>query len=570
MRKPLFMNPTEGYSQELPTTEGIQIAQLTITPPGGGGEGIDMGDNKITNLGSPTDPEDAVNKQYVDAVVAGLDPHESVIAKTAAKLGTSGVVWGSGGSGTVTLTNETMDVKFDADASFTTITFNNPGNVATVVSQINTQYGATVAYADGNNVHLRSTTKGASSAAYTDNVNAAITTQVGIPDDGSGTGAVIFSSVDVGPGHYLEAATKGAYMNVIDGVTLLVGDRVLVSMEGGNDSTGDPDNGVYEVTTLGDNASAKLKLTRTTDADTATGTEMHQGLYVFVTGGTTYTNTGWDEVLEVATMETDDIKFSQFSGAPGYTFDQGLIKVINSIQVHLDAAADAQSAGAPTASRISGLEFSADTAGGKLRVAVAPNGGIQRRQTSNYGLEIKLNGTTLELGGSGEGLSVKGVPSTWEIGGTTVTGVSAADLIDLTDGGETSLHYHAATPATEAPKVEGTYDGTGGSVAVGDPVYLSASNLINEADTSPDAKSRVIGLARLTPSASAIEVVSMGPATSVISGGVAGTPYYLADGGGMTTSLASISAGKRVIRIGMAINPTDLFVMITDYGKKAA
>jgi hypothetical protein len=45
-------------------------------------------------------------------------------------------------------------------------------------------------------------------------------------------------------------------------------------------------------------------------------------------------------------------------------------------------------------------------------------------------------------------------------------------------------------------------------------------------------------------------------------------PYYLKDGGGLTTSLPG--ANKRVVQCGIAWKNTDLFVRVVDYGKKAA
>lgn len=56
-----------------------------------------MGNNKITGLGTPTDANDAVNKSYADAILAGINIHPAVRVATTANLsatysnGTSGV-----------------------------------------------------------------------------------------------------------------------------------------------------------------------------------------------------------------------------------------------------------------------------------------------------------------------------------------------------------------------------------------------------------------------------------------------------------------------------------------------
>ena len=436
-RKPLFQS-TEGFSEEMAQADSITLGGLTMGGP------VDMGDFNIINVPTPVDPDDAANKAYVDAVAQGLDPHESCVAKTPEGLGTQITLAGSGGSGTVTLTTETMDVRLDNDSGWTTITFSSPADMAAVASQINSQYGDVIATVNGNNIDLTSLIYGKNSQVETQNVTAAITTQVGIINDSdvSGTG---FTAVGAGVGKTLEAPTSASSYNTIDGKLLTIGSRVLVSAEGGADSVADVDNGIYQVTTLGDDASALFKMTRTTDCDVASSTEFHQGTYAFIVDGTTYENTGWSCITNVVTVDTTANQWTQFSGAPGLTYDQGLKRVISSIQVELDTSADAATSGAAGGS--SGLEFDTDTASGKLRVRVSPTGGIDRLSD---GIGLDLDGTTLQLdaGGAGTGLSVLGLPSSFEINGVATTGanVTAANLDDLSDGSNAdSLHVHTAS-----------------------------------------------------------------------------------------------------------------------------
>ena len=102
--KPLFMNPTEGFHEELSLTSGdaLNVSSIVIPPAVGGGIGIDLGHNPIINVATPVDPDDGVNKAYVDAVASGLDPHASVKLKTDHKLGSqarraaTGGTWTSG------------------------------------------------------------------------------------------------------------------------------------------------------------------------------------------------------------------------------------------------------------------------------------------------------------------------------------------------------------------------------------------------------------------------------------------------------------------------------------------
>lgn len=587
-RKPLFMNSTEGYHEQMADSDDLVLGGLVMNT---GGSGIDMNHQPLVNLDAPVNPEDAATKAYVDAIASGLDVHESCVTKTAEGLGDEAVRAGAGGGGVaLPMAGETVDIQLHDSPAGTnvTVTFTNEANLAAVKATIDAALQAVYtdfstfdfAVVNGNNIDLYDPFFGAHSKIVVSNITE------GTPGDLQGktgisagtTSGTGFTAAGSGVGKTLEAPANGTSYNTIGGFTLTaVGQRVLVTTEAGIDTTTDVDNGIYEVTTLGAGG-AKLKLTRTTDADSGAATELHNGTYTFITGiGGTYENTGWTMVTpDPITVDTTPMKWSQFGGVVTYTFDQGLKKIVSSIQVDLDTACDAQGTGA--AGGQSGLEFDVDTASGQLRVKVDPVKGITRNAN---GIGILLNGTTLEFEGSNPtlGLRVKGLPNLFEIGGTAtsqtpgVGQVTATALNTITAGSASNAdayHTHASSPATEAPKIENTMDGTGGTVAVGDPVYITAvNNIIDEADTSPDLNARVIGIARLVPSANAIEVVSAGLCTSVLGGGgVAGTPYYLADGGGLTTSLPG--AGKRVVQVGIAVNANDLFVRIVDYGKKAA
>lgn len=627
-RKPLYMDQAEGYHGEMGNTDEVTLGKLTIDASG---VGIDMNSHKITeladatslgdalawgqngaqlgtttftgdvdmghysilNLATPVNPDDAVNKAYVDALATGLDPHASSIAKVVSGLGTHALKAGATGGGVaLPMANEAFDFKVHDPYSATvvTVTFTNEATLAAVATTINnamqSAFSDTFIYAvvNGANIDLYDKWTGKKSRVNVSNV------VEGTPGDlvgktGISTGTVTgtgFTAAGSGVGKTLTAPTNSASYNTIDGHTFAstgAAQRVLVASEGGDEVTPDVDNGIYYVSALGNGSSTSFTLTRATDCDQSSATEFHQGVYTFVTAGTVFKDTGWSCVTtDPITPDTTANAWAQFSGAPSYTYDQGLIKVVSSIQVDLDSSANAQGQGAPTAARKSGLEFDANSASGKLRVAVAPNGGIQRYQTSPYGLEIKLDGTTLQLSGVGAGLSVKGVPAQFEINGSaTSSNVTAANLGTLTAGSSSnadSLHTHSSLVATSAPKVMVPMNGTGGSVAQFDPVYISGTNLIDKADTSPDAKARVIGVAQGVTTITAIQVVVTGIITGAVtgvSGAGFGVPVYLKNGGGLTTDITGVGyAGKRVVQVGICMSADDLFVRIIDYGKKAA
>jgi hypothetical protein len=101
-------------------------------------------------------------------------------------------------------------------------------------------------------------------------------------------------------------------LTVVDGYTLVTGDRVIVKNEAAQ-----ANNGVYTIN------SAKTVLTRATDADSTA--ELNGGDFFFVQNGTVNDNTGWVIVDKVTTIGTTPVIFSQFSGAGTYTAGNGLL-----------------------------------------------------------------------------------------------------------------------------------------------------------------------------------------------------------------------------------------------------
>lgn len=103
---------------------------------------------------------------------------------------------------------------------------------------------------------------------------------------------------------------------VIDGVTLSVSDRVLVKNQ-----TAQTQNGIYTVTDTG-SGSTNWVLTRATDFNSSA--EIQGGDFVFVTGGTTWDNTGWVQTSTSVTVGSTNIVWQQFSGAGTYTASNGV------------------------------------------------------------------------------------------------------------------------------------------------------------------------------------------------------------------------------------------------------
>lgn len=106
---------------------------------------------------------------------------------------------------------------------------------------------------------------------------------------------------------------------VIDGVTLVTGDRLLIK----NQAAGQ-ENGIYTV-----NASGTP--TRALDADTSA--EVSAGMATFVSEGTTNSNTQWSQTADdPLTLGTSPLVFSQIGGSTSYTASLGIQVVGNDIR----------------------------------------------------------------------------------------------------------------------------------------------------------------------------------------------------------------------------------------------
>ena len=121
-------------------------------------------------------------------------------------------------------------------------------------------------------------------------------------------GTVTYNNGTAGVGATL---TLSVALTVLDGYTLLNGNRVLVK----NEAT-QANNGIYTWATGG------TVLTRATDFDTAA--EMASGDFTFISNGTLYANTGWVQTDPVTVVGTSPVTWVQFSGAGTYSAGTGL------------------------------------------------------------------------------------------------------------------------------------------------------------------------------------------------------------------------------------------------------
>ena len=241
-------------------------------------------------------------------------------------------------SGTQTLTNKTLSTGISLSASLDANS-NKVINLATPTSSTD-----------------------AANKAYVDSVS---------------QGLDVKQSVRVSTTANINLSTDLEAADVIDGVTLVAGNRVLVKHQ----SSG-ADNGIYVVQSSG-------AAVRADDANVSS--EVTAGFFTFVEEGTLYGNTGWVLTTDnPITLGSTALTFTQFSGTGTFTAGSGLT--------------------------LNGTEFSVD---------VTPSSGNSSLTNTGGAVEVKVNTSDgLEVTASGLGIN----------NGTGLTFSSGALVFDTANG----------------------------------------------------------------------------------------------------------------------------------------
>jgi hypothetical protein len=167
----------------------------------------------------------------------------------------------------------------------------------------------------------------ATTKAYVDSVKQALDIKDSVRVATDSNLSSTYNNGTGGVGATLTADSNGAVN--IDSTALSLNDRVLVKDQ--SDST---ENGIYKVTTVGD-VSNPYVLTRTDDANSSA--DVTGGLFCFVEEGTAGDN-GFvlTNVTGSASLGSDGLTFTQFSGAGQVTAGAGLAKSGNTLSVNVD------------------------------------------------------------------------------------------------------------------------------------------------------------------------------------------------------------------------------------------
>jgi len=567
LRKPFVMS-SEGFHEEVPVTDSLDVGAITINASG---TGIDMNSKKITNLADGTNAADGVNLAQVEALVAtGNIFKEPVHAENQLVNGASGGI-----------------------AALEVIHFVNTPVV-----------GDTVVFNDGTLTRTYSFVANiAGESAATDvsiETSAATAMQrliTRVMADAGNTAWDLYYHASGETGNEIHVIERKTPVDAIStsriyGVWTTQADFQVVPFSDGTTAIS-YNEGVAATAPTSDPGSGRFGFSRA--ETTLVDGEVHLALDLNAQFSWEDSAQSWNQISGVGAIP--DATSGSGGGTKGLaTFDSD-----------------------------KGLQI---ISGAITEVKLESGKGIQFE--SGGGLGIKIDDTPDTLDVDTDGLKVVGVPSLFKINGSAVgANVTAANLGTLVNAGDASSlhnhvslysalghsHTHASTTgqtandhhnqvhglvssdhtvsgltsghvltalsattfgfaspgaASKAPKISSAYTTATDTTANGDAVYINGNDTFGLGRADTDSKARVTGIVQTGGGAAptTVEVVSAGPCAGVLSGATAGTPYYLQATGGIGTSLPG--AGNRVICVGYALNATDLFVRITDYGKKAA
>jgi len=312
----------------------------------------------------------------------------------------------------------------------------------------------------------------------------------------------------------------------VDGISIANDGRVLIKDGINIDNVGldQKVNGIYTVGNLTNNT---LILTRSTDADTSA--ELSPGSFCFVEQGTDNGDSGFVASHDSnPTLGTDNITYTQFSGAGAVGAGDGLSKAGSTLSVNLDSD--------------SGLAVSAS--GLKL------DGTVLADSTS---VTVASDSVLAVVGSATEELSITTLINAIAANGLTATN-GALSVNVLSTGG---LAHSSGDLIVQKPDTSLTSDATGlkvnlhadGSIAIKGTAGIAApimfgSDLSQNPTAAVSADATTTGLAITnTPASSGIVRVSVNGVSAEVGFGVKTKDcYFSGDAGSTARALGSIVA----------------------------
>lgn len=306
---------------------------VLISPNGNGA--ISAETSRIINVAAPTAGGDATNKTYVDNLVGAVVSDFDITDGTNTDTFQTGQTLGFTGGANITSTVANNNVSFALDTTVTALTSVQVGSLTLSTNQIavDTANGDLVLLPNGSgdidasdsiikNVTDPVNAKDAANKRYVDTIAAAgIHYHDPVRVESPIALSAVYDNANSGIGATLTNAGALEAI-VIDGVTLVLNDRVLIY-----EQANATHNGIYTVTDTG-NTTSNWILTRSTDTDSYSPSDpdsFGQGDAFFVKEG----DTGAGELYVMNTpgeivFGTTDIVFSQVAETAVYSAGAGI------------------------------------------------------------------------------------------------------------------------------------------------------------------------------------------------------------------------------------------------------
>lgn len=389
----------------------------------------------------------------------------------------------------------------------------------------------------------------------------------------------LFSSGGIAPFDAARLKTTANHtlsgLAAIDGVTPVVGDRILVANQ-----TNPAQNGVYVASATG--------WTRATDANDSA--EFVPARQIFVQEGTQFSNTGWGVSSAVnPTVGTDPITFTQVSGAASYTAGNGLQLTGNQFSVvpqsgqivvtgsGVGLATSGVAAG--TYTKVTVDTFGRVTVGAAATPAdigaQAAHAFLTSLTTAGDGIIVKNGTNTLSRSIAGTAGNIA-VTNGNGVGGNPTVNLIATGVVAGTYNNVTVDAFGRVTSASnsiEGSAVVTMTNGMGSSIAIGRAVYVSGDETVSLAVANSGTTKNVVGMVfdgSINAAASGL-IATSGAVTATTaqwdavtgqSGGLTpGAKYYLSNvtAGAITTTAP---ATGYVCPLGIATSDTTFILNI--------
>ncbi|HEC72016.1 MAG: hypothetical protein ACTSW7_01160 [Candidatus Thorarchaeota archaeon] len=184
------------------------------------------------------------------------------------------------------------------------------------------------------------------------------------------------------------------------------------------------------------------------------------------------------------------------------------------------------------------------------------NGGLEiNLEASNPTLDIVSNELGVKYSATAGGLTQDSTGLKVKVDGTTITINGSGQLVGASADGDRIADDYVVSE----------------NISAGDPVYWSTTaNQVAQGDAAQalwPSHAQIFGVAEdAATTGNSSTIVSRGPCLGVLSSATPGDIYWMAVGGGITTTIPSTN--NALIRAGWAKNADDLFVSIADYGRR--